>query len=460
MTSTPRHKLGRFQIRTLLLAFVVVATVTHVFLQPKPKQQTMGGTLLIESFFQALAIVQSGSSTNSPPPPIENGRWRLRTRTGRLLAEGAHRRGVAQGRWRYYNAAGQCISSGECDDGLLVGRWTTWHDSGHKRCEAEFATSAQRPPQTFVPQRMAVVNGTRPSGSAQQLVSTGLRRGNRRHGTVIWWDESGKVEQREEFRDDVRSVPEKVVSDELPAILDLSLPARTHRDRCTAIRRLQHQGAAGVPLLLSILSDGNPALQRRVLAALEAMGPVAAEAVPPVTAMARDTDHPLAIEAAFALMAIDQANRQHWLQTIVEATVERDPTLVNDLSVAIFDRPRAIAADFDPLLSDPRPEVRQLAAAMLLHALEFTTYQVNSDEESSWHAPDFGFGPLRWSTPLDAWPLNDRDFHEIAERVVDVLERLEHDRDTKLQTAVAEALELIRSRKRLSGSHIHSGGFF
>ena len=44
--------------------------------------------------------------------------------------------------------------------------------------------------------------------------------------------------------------------------------------------------------------------------------------------------------------------------------------------------------------------------------------------------------------------------------LVTQLERLEHDPDPKLQTAVAEALELIRSHKRLPGFQIYSGGFF
>jgi hypothetical protein len=55
---------------------------------------------------------------------------------------------------------------------------------------------------------------------------------------------------------------------------------------------------------------------------------------------------------------------------------------------------------------------------------------------------------------------NDRDFHEIAEDEVGQLERLEHDLDPKLQTAVAEALERIRSQKALPGIRIYSGGFF
>jgi hypothetical protein len=314
----------------------------------------------------------------------------------------------------------------------MVGRWTTWNDAGHQVCEAQFATLQQRPLSLGPPP------------------VTSLVRGDWRHGTAIWWDAADTVPQKKEYRDDCLVAGDDVE----PAVEALAAPGGLgYQEQCTAIRRLRYQGSAGVPALLILVAEAPPPIRRRALGTLELIGPPAAAAVEPLAQIALAADDPLAIDATCALVAIDPTNRQRWLSKIIDAAVQEDPSLANDLLAVVFDRPHTIAADLSPHVGDSRRAVRQLCAAILLHALKQVTHPAKSPSPAAaWQPAEFQFGPLVWSPETGAsWQQIVGRHQQIAAPVIELLDRMASDADGGIHTAVNDALHRVRAGELIPG---------
>jgi hypothetical protein len=433
--------LARFQLRTVLLAFVVVATMCDVFLRPEPTLRTLGNTLVIEAFYEAPPRAANGQ-TNRVAMPIEHGHWRLRTLSGRRLAEGSYRRGEAAGRWQFYGARGQRLAEGACEQGVLVGRWTNWTDEGKRACEAQFASIADVP--------LPVVKG-----------NESLRRESLRNGPVVWWTASGQVEREFTFGNDaVVSLPngasgaikardDRPSMDQLRALLD----SPGFQDRCLALRELRKQGVAAVPLLVTVIRQPDHPARGNALRTLEQLEADASTAVEALAAIAHSPDDPMAAAVTCTLLTIDAPRRDTWIRHLFKGTLAENPQDASLFrSIAWRHSPAALATGLAPFVNDQRVDARRLTAGLLMWALRSVTE--TADTKDDWYSDLFNLG-------LEATGyLNAAEAKVSADALIAQLEKMEADHDTEIRTNVAEVLRLWRAKKiRTSTVYLYPNNF-
>jgi hypothetical protein len=440
----------RFNLRVLLLTLIVAATLTKVFLVPKP-HQSGSGALVFDSFHRKVPQKENPNVRVRRPPDTSrgarHGRWKIQTASRRVLATGHFEMGQASGNWQHYDVHGNRLAAGECVDGQLNNQWTTWNADGTILATANFADRRE-------------LYGT-PVLPRNSLVSNSVR-----HGKVSWYDENQKEHSREYQRGlPVNQVPVATIDASRSSNLE-ALRQQVRGPRMApairAVRQLGQHGTAGAAVLAELLSEVDERRQLYVLMRIKEMESVASNALPSVMRIADQPDHPYREDAKSVLLSIDPAARPERLKRFFEEHLAANIADASDLASLVLEHVDTIDIDMKPTLSDKRTSMRRLACAILIHAAK-TAATMREPEGASKplggatiadDPMDLGYPALGWTvddyTPSQVYPSDDVPFADLAASsdfrntfvpaIVHSLMTLRHDADEAIRNAAECAL--------------------
>ncbi len=398
----------RFRLQSLLLTTLVAATVSDVFLRPKTPVRTMAFALKIES----LQTEVKSPNGAEPSKWLDQGTWRVLTRSGRLLAVGAHNQGEAIGTWRYFDESGEMRAEGECQKGQPVGRWVNFTDEGAIAREAMLqAVAAAKPADSDEPRPTPpVFDKRRPSMS----IADATKR----------------------------------------------LSSARYQDRCLALHQLVSHGDAALPALMDVVEQLDHPARRQVIHWLSQAGPEASSLVPRLRKLASSNGDPLQCEIRTALLWIDPQRANEYLKSLLEDVAIHKASTAMQLHRALDREPERYASRLAVFVKDERPEVRRLVAGLLLKRFE----QISSATMSAfpWYSDFFGLG----LTPNYDDESTPGSWHNPArcDKIIEQLTILQNDSDPDIRAVADKVIagwndEEILANTPIYRSHSH-GCFF
>lgn len=399
----------RFRLQSLLLTTMVAATVCDVYLRPKTPVRTMAGALMIET-----RQYEVKSPHNAEPSTwLEQGAWRIRTRSGKLLALGSHDQGQAMGTWRYFDESGETRAKGECQQGQPVGRWVSFNSDGSIACEATLPLEETTKPADILDFRQ-----TPPTLERQRPSSVSIADAMNR------------------------------------------LASSRYHDRCLALHQLVSHGEAALPAMMEVVQQVDHPARRQVIHWLKQVGPEARSLAPALRKIARSDRDPFRNEVRIALLAIDPERENDYLKDLLEDVAIHQAYSATQLHRALDREPEMYARRLGAFVKDERPEVRRLVAGLLLKRFE----QIASATISvyPWYTDTFGLGLAASGVDDDA--AGDPDNPVRCQEIIEQLKIIQSDSNPEIREVAAKVVtgwdaKQIWAARPYSMSHT-GGGYF
>jgi hypothetical protein len=145
----------QFNLRTLLLLVTAAAVGCWWFLQPRTREELLGGTpLRMKRQVRVVKYEEPKASDIYRPAEViqergerfqivNDGRWRLYDPRGNLLVDGFYKVDQPHGKWTIYHANGRKAAEGMLSEGRKVGLWRTWDEEGQVIGEVDYAEGKQ-----------------------------------------------------------------------------------------------------------------------------------------------------------------------------------------------------------------------------------------------------------------------------------------------------------------------------
>lgn len=399
----------RFRLQSLLLITMVAATVSDVFLRPKTPVRTMAGALMIVT-----RQYEVKSPNNAEPSTwLEQGAWRVRTRSGKLLAVGSHDQGQAMGTWRFFDENGEMRAEGECQQGQPVGRWANFNSDGSIAREAMLQAVA-----TTKPADMLDVRQSPPTLERQGRSSVSIADATKR------------------------------------------LSSSRYRDRCLALHQLVSHGEVALPAMMEVVQQVDHPARRQVIHWLMQVGPEAGSLAPELRTIASSDRDPLRNEIRVALLAIDPQRSNDDLKNLLEDVAIQQVYTATQLHRALDREPERYASRLAAFVKDERPEVRRLVTGLLLKRFE----QIASATVSvyPWYSDFFDLGLAK--TGVDDNAAGDPDNPVRCQEIIEQLEILQSDSDLDIRAVATKIVAGWNAKEiwaaRPYGMSHTGGGYF